>query len=135
LLLGSLKYHRTQSVSHQTRGECDINFEIKSTQNDRFVAHDSMGFEPGHKENFEMAKTFLESRSGVGAALKDRVHIIWCLSSTLILCQLTDGIRLCVQVPYAGGRVFETGDEDFLKVASRVKGNGPLNLMQMLNGC
>ncbi|KAJ6533349.1 hypothetical protein DFH09DRAFT_127228 [Mycena vulgaris] len=51
------------SVSHQKRGECDINFEIKSTRNTRFVAHDSMGFEPGHKETFDMAKMFLESRT------------------------------------------------------------------------
>ncbi|KAJ7265512.1 hypothetical protein C8J57DRAFT_1329869 [Mycena rebaudengoi] len=93
------------SVSHQKPGECDINFEIESTQNTRFVAHDSMGFEHGDRKNFEDAKTFLESRSGVGVALGDRVHIIW----------------LCVQVPHAGARLFETGDEDFLKVASSVK--------------
>ncbi|KAJ7737921.1 hypothetical protein B0H14DRAFT_2992689 [Mycena olivaceomarginata] len=93
------------SVSHQKRGECDINFEIKSTQNTRFVAHDSMGFEHGHRKNFEDARTFLQSRSGHGIALKDRVHVIW----------------LCVQVPHAGSRVFETGDEDFLKVASIAK--------------
>ncbi|KAF8207798.1 hypothetical protein K438DRAFT_1814288, partial [Mycena galopus ATCC 62051] len=93
------------SVSHQKRGECDINFEIKSTQNTRFVAHDSMGFEPGHRKNFEDARTFLQTRSGDGIALKDRVHVIW----------------LCVQVPHAGGRVFETGDEDFLKLASTAK--------------
>ncbi|KAJ6533348.1 hypothetical protein DFH09DRAFT_1092578 [Mycena vulgaris] len=32
-----------------------------------------------------------------------------------------DRVRLCVQVPHAGGRLFETGDEDFLNVASSVK--------------
>ncbi|KAJ7239932.1 hypothetical protein C8J57DRAFT_1563295 [Mycena rebaudengoi] len=90
------------SVSHQERGKCDINVEITSTQNPLFVLHDSMGFEPGQIENFVTAKNFLESRSGEGVALKDRVHAIW----------------LCIQVPVAGKRVFETGDEEFLKLAS-----------------
>jgi hypothetical protein len=82
--LGSLKIHRAQSVSHQKRGECDINFEIISTQNSRFVAHDSMGFEHGHRKNFEDARTFLQSRSGDGIALKDRVHVIWYSVSSLV---------------------------------------------------
>ncbi|KAJ7226419.1 hypothetical protein C8J57DRAFT_1389595 [Mycena rebaudengoi] len=93
------------SVSHQTRGKCDINEEITSTQNPLFVIHDSMGFEPGQSQNFEAAKEFLELRSGYGVALKDRVHVIW----------------LCIQVPHAGGRVFEKGDEEFLKLASTTK--------------
>jgi hypothetical protein len=92
-VLVSLKDHRcnaAQSVSHQTRGECDINEEITSTQNVRFVLHDSMGFEPGQTKNFETAKRFLKSRTGDRIALKDRVHIIWCLASALIF-PLTDG--------------------------------------------
>ncbi|KAJ7446956.1 hypothetical protein FB451DRAFT_1148128 [Mycena latifolia] len=93
------------SVSHQVRGECDINEEITSMQNPLFVVHDSMGFEPGQSKNFEAATRFLESRSGYGVALKDRVHVIW----------------LCIQVPYAGGRVFEKGDEAFLELASSTK--------------
>ncbi|KAJ7618688.1 hypothetical protein FB45DRAFT_932228 [Roridomyces roridus] len=93
------------SVSHQARGTSNIHEEITSTENPLFVVHDSMGFEPGQKENLETAKKFLESRSGVNVALKDRVHIIW----------------LCIQVPHAGGRVFEKGDEIFLKLASTIK--------------
>ncbi|KAJ7110560.1 hypothetical protein C8R44DRAFT_800225 [Mycena epipterygia] len=89
------------SVSHQVRGECDIKVEITSTQNPLFVLHDSMGFEPGQSRNFEDATKFLLSRSGKAVALKDRVHAIW----------------LCIQVPFAGGRAFETGDEEFLKLA------------------
>ncbi|KAJ7235233.1 hypothetical protein C8J57DRAFT_1194924 [Mycena rebaudengoi] len=93
------------SVSHQERGVCNINDEITSTQNERFVVHDSMGFEPGQLSNFEMAKEFLKSRSGDGIALKDRVHVIW----------------LCMHVSVAGQRMFETGDEEFLKIASAFK--------------
>jgi hypothetical protein len=32
-------------------------------------------------------------------------------------------VRLCIQVPYAGGRVFERGDEEFLELTSAIKGN------------
>jgi hypothetical protein len=35
-------------------------------------------------------------------------------------------IRLCMAVPFAGGRVLETGDEELLKFASRT--GGELNL-------
>ncbi|KAF7335121.1 G domain-containing protein [Mycena venus] len=93
------------SVSHQERGMCDINEEITSAQNPRFVLHDSMGFEPGQTKNFEAAKEFLRSRTGDSVALKDRVHVVW----------------LCIQVPHAGGRVFETGDEVFLQLAFATK--------------
>ncbi|KAJ7136963.1 hypothetical protein C8R44DRAFT_565001, partial [Mycena epipterygia] len=51
---------------------------------------------------FARVKEFLESRSGERVALKDRLHVIW----------------LCIQVPYAGSRVFETGDEALLHLAS-----------------
>ncbi|KAJ7214895.1 hypothetical protein GGX14DRAFT_443367 [Mycena pura] len=90
------------SVSHDAPGVCDINTEITSTQNSLFVVHDSMGFEPGQTENFEIVKHFLESRSGDKVPVKDRVHVIW----------------HCIQVPHAGGRTSETGDENFLKLAS-----------------
>ncbi|KAJ6452583.1 hypothetical protein C8R45DRAFT_1040299 [Mycena sanguinolenta] len=95
----------TKSVSHQQRGVCDINVEIISEQNDRFVLHDSMGFEPGETKNFETVKDFLKSRSGESIELRNRMHVIW----------------LCVQVPHSGGRVFETGDEELLKLASEIK--------------
>jgi hypothetical protein len=32
-------------------------------------------------------------------------------------------IRLCIQVPVAGARVFETSDEEFLKLASATEGD------------
>ncbi|KAJ7787445.1 hypothetical protein B0H14DRAFT_2953336 [Mycena olivaceomarginata] len=94
-----------QSVSHEQPGQCDIEKPITFAQNPRFVLHDSMGFEPGDEENLERAKQFLESRTGDDVDLKERVHVIW----------------LCIQVPYADSRVFETGDEDFLKLAFSTK--------------
>ncbi|KAJ7931841.1 hypothetical protein B0H13DRAFT_2308229 [Mycena leptocephala] len=103
----SLIYHafgiNKNSVSHQERGICNIEDEITSTANPRFVLHDSMGFEAGKRENFETAKRFLVSRTK--RPLKDRVHVIW----------------LCIHVPFASGRAFETGDEEFLALASALR--------------
>ncbi|KAF7333955.1 G domain-containing protein [Mycena sanguinolenta] len=63
-----------------------------------------MGFEPGNTEEFERAKEFFKSR-GKKVPLKERVHAVW----------------LCIKVPHAGSRVFETGDEEFLKLAAAAK--------------
>jgi len=90
-------------VAHKEHGVCDINKEITSPQNPRFVLHDSQGFEPSETGNLQRVKTFVESR-GAGVDLKDRIHAIW----------------LCAQTPFAGGRVFEKGDEEFLKFAKQV---------------
>ncbi|KAF8815629.1 hypothetical protein BYT27DRAFT_7192709 [Phlegmacium glaucopus] len=87
------------SVSHKEAGVCDINEEIISKHNSYFVLHDSQGFEHNEIDNLEKVKNFIQSRSGEAIPLKDRVHAIW----------------LCIQIPFAGGRVFETGDEKFLE--------------------
>ncbi|KAJ6455161.1 hypothetical protein C8R45DRAFT_1222591 [Mycena sanguinolenta] len=92
-----------KSISHTERGTSDINAEIIFSQNDRFVLHDSMGFESGDVKNLETVKSFLRARSGQNIALDQRVHAIW----------------LCIQIPHAGGRVFEHGDEELLKFASQ----------------
>ncbi|KAF7333933.1 G domain-containing protein [Mycena sanguinolenta] len=63
-----------------------------------------MDFEPGNTEEFERAKEFFKSR-GQKVPLKGRVHAIW----------------LCIKVPHAGSRVFETGDEEFLNLAAGAK--------------
>ncbi|KAF7335084.1 G domain-containing protein [Mycena venus] len=90
------------SISHGKRGECKINDEIISDENSCFVLHDSMGFEPGDTVNLELALKFLKDRTKKSTLLMDRLHVIW----------------LCIQIPTAGGRVFETGDEEFIKAAS-----------------
>ncbi|KAJ7291883.1 hypothetical protein C8J57DRAFT_1274144 [Mycena rebaudengoi] len=60
-----------------------------------------MGFEPGNVKKLQDVKTFISERSGARVTLKDRVHAIW----------------LCIQVPRAGGRALETGDEEILELA------------------
>ncbi|KAF7354258.1 G domain-containing protein [Mycena venus] len=88
-----------KSVSTDQRGKCNIYTEIHSPQNSRFVLHDSMGFEPGNVKNLQNVKDFISERSGANVPLKERVHAIW----------------LCIQVPRAGGRAFETGDEEIVE--------------------
>ncbi|KAJ6537884.1 hypothetical protein B0H19DRAFT_1181113, partial [Mycena capillaripes] len=46
-------------------------------------------------------KSFIIERSGAHTLLRERVHAIW----------------LCIQVPYAGGRALETGDEEIVELA------------------
>ncbi|KAL0957897.1 hypothetical protein HGRIS_000078 [Hohenbuehelia grisea] len=86
------------SVSEDTPGRSDINFEITSGDNDRFVVHDSRGFEHGEARNLEVVRRFIEERRHM-PRLQDRLHAIW----------------LCTEIPTAGSRVFERGDEIFLK--------------------
>ncbi|KAJ7866354.1 hypothetical protein B0H13DRAFT_2281467 [Mycena leptocephala] len=92
----------TTTISAESRGVCKIDDELVSEQNPLFVLHDSMGFEHGQEENLKEAKQFLERRSGSRVPIHDRVHAIW----------------LCIQIPHAGGRVFETGDQVFLELAA-----------------
>ncbi|KAJ7124156.1 hypothetical protein C8R44DRAFT_734678 [Mycena epipterygia] len=94
-----------KSVSTDRHGECNIYTEIHSPQNSRFVLHNSRGFEPSNVKNLQDVKRFISERSGADIALKERLHAIW----------------LCIQVPRVGGRALETGDEEFVELASTHK--------------
>ncbi|KZP22984.1 hypothetical protein FIBSPDRAFT_700833, partial [Athelia psychrophila] len=94
------------NVSYGLHGVYDINTPIISPENSRFVVHDSQGFEPGETANLNIVKDFILSRSD-NVDLKDRVHAVW----------------LCVEIPFARGRVFEIGDEEFLKLGLKGKSN------------
>ncbi|KAF5328012.1 hypothetical protein D9758_017694 [Tetrapyrgos nigripes] len=88
----------TLQSSHNRVGISNIEEEIISKENDRFVIHDSQGYEPGDTTKFEELERFIGQRSG-DAKPSDKIHIIW----------------LCIATPYAGGRVLETGTESLLK--------------------
>ncbi|KAG1767138.1 hypothetical protein EDD22DRAFT_950246 [Suillus occidentalis] len=91
-------------------GEADIDHEFISPQNNRFVLHDSKGFEPGEEGNVNIVRGFIERRRNM-AALKDKLHAVW----------------LCFEIPRAGGRLLETGTEDFLTLKRGGKlGNIPV---------
>jgi hypothetical protein len=77
--------------------------------------HDSQGFEPGEVENLKLAKDFIRKRSQQ-PELKDRLHAIWYDPRPRALRTIHDACRLCIEIPHANGRLFETGDEEFLKL-------------------
>ncbi|KAG8871903.1 chaperonin, partial [Tulasnella sp. 332] len=85
-------------ASHYQAGVCDINREITSPENDRFILHDSPGFEQGELDNLKTLKNFIEQRKAMPAQ-QDRIHAVW----------------LCITIPFAGGRLLEKGDKEFLK--------------------
>ncbi|KAK7464206.1 hypothetical protein VKT23_006372 [Stygiomarasmius scandens] len=89
---------KTLQASHDRVGISNIEDEIISEENDRFVIHDSQGYEPGDPTKFQQLQDFIEKRSGA-VKLADKIHVIW----------------LCIATPYAGGRVLETGTEQLLK--------------------
>ncbi|KAG1887924.1 uncharacterized protein F5891DRAFT_987990 [Suillus fuscotomentosus] len=91
-------------VEHDRPGEACIDDEFTSRENDRFVLHDSKGFEPGEEKNLKIVQDFMERRKNM-PDLKDQLHAVWW------------GFYLdhSVMIPRAGGRLLETGTEDFLK--------------------
>ncbi|KAJ8591658.1 hypothetical protein M405DRAFT_788563 [Rhizopogon salebrosus TDB-379] len=86
-------------ASNLARGEVNIDTEFVSSQNNRFVLHDSKGFEPGEEDNVNIVQQFFKRR-GEMPDLKDRLHAVW----------------LCFETPRTGGRLLETGTERFLKL-------------------
>ncbi|KAJ8587349.1 hypothetical protein M405DRAFT_821775 [Rhizopogon salebrosus TDB-379] len=92
-------------ASNFERGQVDIDTEFIPPQNDRFVLHDSEGFEAGEEHNVDIVRQFIKRRGNM-RNLGERLHAVW----------------LCLETPRAGGRLMETGTEDFLKL----KGDGRL---------
>ncbi|KAG1719834.1 hypothetical protein EDB19DRAFT_624624 [Suillus lakei] len=96
-------------VSEHSRGEADINTEFIAPENERFVLHDSQGFEAGDSSIFAVAKDFIYRRRKM-PELKDKIHAIW----------------LCLSIPHADGRLLESGVEEFLKSRKEILGNIPI---------
>jgi hypothetical protein len=66
----------SQLSSHDRPGDADINTEFISEQNDKFVLHDSKGFEPGAEDNVKIVQDFIQRRRSE-PALKDQLHAVW----------------------------------------------------------
>ncbi|KAF5344743.1 hypothetical protein D9758_015290 [Tetrapyrgos nigripes] len=62
-------------MRHNRTGISNIEEEIISKENDRFVIHDSQGYEPGDPTKFQELQRFIEQRSGE-AKPSDKIHII-----------------------------------------------------------
>ena len=58
------------------RGMHNIENELIFRSNDKFVFHDSEGFEAGHEDEFVKAKKFIADRANT-TFLKKRIHAIW----------------------------------------------------------
>ncbi|KAG6336076.1 hypothetical protein ID866_3002 [Astraeus odoratus] len=97
-------------VASGRRGIANIDKELVSKQNDRFILHDSQGLEPGETENYSAIKSFIKRRSS-HTDIKEQLHAIW----------------FCFQIPLScnGERLIERGMEEFLKKKREVFGNVP----------
>lgn len=98
------------SVANDQAGQADIEKEITSPQNERFILHDSRGFEPAEGSNTNKVKSFIETRKRM-PHIKDQLHAVW----------------LCFQVPIIeyGQRLLEEGAEEYLSGENAVLGNTP----------
>ncbi|KAG2085647.1 uncharacterized protein F5147DRAFT_588878 [Suillus discolor] len=97
-----------QHVAEHERGEADINKEFTAPENERFVVHDSQGFEAGDSENFAIAKDFIKRRRNM--PLQDKIHAVW----------------LCISIPLANEALFENGIEEFIKLRKEILGDIPI---------
>lgn len=97
-------------AAHDKPGEAEIEKELISPQNERFILHDSQGFEPAEGSNYDIVKSFIEVRKKM-PHIKDQLHAVW----------------LCFPVPIIenGERLLEDGAEKFLKESSKALGNIP----------
>ncbi|KAF8447265.1 hypothetical protein L210DRAFT_3525408 [Boletus edulis BED1] len=96
-------------TSKTQRGIAEIDQEFISSTNERFVVHDSLGFEGGDEGNMEIVKDFVARKKAM-PHLNDQLHAIW----------------LCLETPYAGGRLLDGGVEEFLKRRQDILGQIPL---------
>jgi len=115
-------------VSHGGPGEANINVGFCPNDNDRFILHDSEGFEPGEDAKFKTVMDFIEERSK-RPDLRERLHAIWWVTYyllRLIRCRTYIFFRICISVPVAGDRVAETGVE---QIIGRVHGKGEFHVI------
>jgi hypothetical protein len=57
-------------------GDADIDHEFISPQNDKFVLHDSKGFEPGEVDNLKIVRDFIDRRRNMSAP-EHQLHAVW----------------------------------------------------------
>ncbi|KAG2053118.1 hypothetical protein BDR06DRAFT_1009001 [Suillus hirtellus] len=97
-----------EHIAEYDSGEADINQEFTAPENERFVVHDSRGFEAGDSENFAIAKDFIKRRRNM--PLQDKIHAVW----------------LCIPIPLANAALFEDGIEEFINLRKEILGDIPI---------
>ncbi|KAI5993254.1 hypothetical protein EDD15DRAFT_2439401 [Pisolithus albus] len=100
----------TAGVADDKPGEAKIEDGLVSPQNDRFILHDSKGFEPGEGGNYDIVKSFIEARKKE-PHIKDQLHAVW----------------FCFPVPmvHYGERLLEEGAEAFFEQSNEALRNIP----------
>ncbi|KAI6023128.1 hypothetical protein BKA83DRAFT_4273378 [Pisolithus microcarpus] len=100
----------TTGVADDRPGKARIEDGLISPQNDRFILHDSQGFEPGEGCNYDTVTSFIEARKKK-PHIKDQLHAVW----------------FCFPVPIIqyGERLLEDGAETFLKQSNEALRNIP----------
>jgi GTP-binding protein EngB required for normal cell division len=88
-------------ISHDLPGKARINAEFRHSSNNRFILHDSEGFEPGEDAKFDTVKHFIEDRTRSEMSPEARLHVIW----------------ICISVSVANDRAIETGVEEIFKMS------------------
>ncbi|KIK20972.1 hypothetical protein PISMIDRAFT_569878 [Pisolithus microcarpus 441] len=98
----------TTGVADDRPGKARIEDGLISPQNDRFILHDSQGFEPGEGCNYDTVTSFIEARKKK-PHIKDQLHAVW----------------FCFPVPIIqyGERLLEDGAETFLKQSNEALRN------------
>ncbi|KAG6329704.1 hypothetical protein ID866_9384, partial [Astraeus odoratus] len=96
--------------SHGTRGVANIEKPLVSKLNQRFILHDSKGFEPGEADTLHAVNTFIERRK-IPEDIKEQLHAVW----------------LSFQIPLESHaqRMMEAGMEDFLRQKKNILGDTP----------
>ena len=109
-----------QEVCHDRPGKADINTEFRHSSNNRFILHDSEGFEPGENAKFDTVKRFIEERTRSEMPPNARLHVIWWVqgsSSCPNSSWRTRRYRICISAPVANDHAIETGVEEIFKMA------------------
>ncbi|KAG1807811.1 uncharacterized protein BJ212DRAFT_1485389 [Suillus subaureus] len=94
-----------QFISKHMRGDVDINKQLFTTDNSKFVLHDGGGFESGDGNSVSIVKDFIARRLEM-PDLEDKLHAIW----------------LCIPIPRIKECLLESGVQDFLRSRKQVLG-------------
>jgi hypothetical protein len=77
---------------HDKPGEASIDHVFTSPQNNRFILHDSKGFEPGESNNLKVVLDFIDRQRAM-PYLKDKLHAIWWGLHLNVFVRQADGIQ------------------------------------------
>ncbi|KAF8335594.1 hypothetical protein F5887DRAFT_988832, partial [Amanita rubescens] len=96
-LINAIFKETLAEVYHRESGPTDINKEYTSANDNRFIIHDSQGYDPGTTEIYDNLEKFITQRNASTGTEK------------------LDAVWLCIPVPFAGGSIYNTWDEKIVQ--------------------